>query len=412
MGGEVSVIRYGLVGIGGFGAQWLQALSLLEERGVARVAAAAERDRAGNASAWAALEARGVPVYASFDEMLSRGEGRLDVIGVATGIAYHEPLASQALAAGYNVLVEKPVAGTIEEVWRLRALEQSGGHWCAVGYQWLHSPTLQWIRHKLEAGALGILREGRSVVGWPRAASYYARNGWAGHLRDGGRWILDGPATNATAHYLTNLLYLAGVRLEGGTPVATVRAELYRAKPIESYDTCCLEVTLANGVRLLHYASHALAERIEPIMTLIGSEGTLEWRAEDDSAVLRDALGHEERYCNRDMAFNHARSFAQVARVCAGLEPAPLSGLAEGGPQVLVINLAFRSAGEIATVPAGSLEQAMDAQGSALVSIRGMAAALQEATRRGVLFSELGLPWARESQTFAAAGFRGFDAAP
>ncbi len=402
------MIHYGLVGIGGFGATWVRCLQEMEGKGLARLAAAAERDRAANAAQASALEARGCAIYPSLDALLDQCRTHLDVIGIATGIAYHEPLAVQALQAGYPVQVEKPVAGTVQEVAHLREVERRTGRWCAVGYQWLHSPTIRWIAGKLENGAIGPLQEARSMVGWPRQASYYARNAWAGRTRDAGHWILDGPATNATAHYLTNLLYLAGARLNGGVQIAAVRAELYRAKPIASYDTCCLEVTLTNGVRLLHYASHALARSFEPAMTLYGPQGSIYWQAQDDSAIVRYADGHEERYANPIPGGVHLRSFEQVARVAAGLDAAPLCGLAEAGTHVMAINLAFESAGRIATVPQEHTCRTAAADGSELVRIRGMEEALQEAQARGVLFSDLGLPWAQKSELYAAEGYAGF----
>ena len=402
------MINYGLVGIGGFGAAWVHCLQALEAAGLARLSAAAERDRAANAEGASALEARGCPVYSSLEELLARHHAPLHVIGIATGIAYHEPLATLALEAGHDVHIEKPVAGTVQEVAHLCEVTQRTNHWCAVGYQWLHSPTIQWIGARLASGDLGPLREARSMIGWPRAASYYARNAWAGQLRDGGRWVLDGPATNATAHYLTNILYLAGVRLDGPPSIAAVRAELYRAKPTPSYDTSCLEVTLSSGVRLLHYATHALSRPWEPVMDLYAAKGSIHWQAEGDMALLRYADGREERFANPSPAANHVRSFEQVARVAAGQEPAPLCGLAEGGPHVLTINLAFESAREIVTVPDEYTYQARDAEGSSLVGIRGMEEVLQEAQATGRLFSELGVPWARKSAEFPAEGYRSF----
>jgi predicted dehydrogenase len=64
-------------------------------------------------------------------------------------------LATRLIQAGYPVVVEKPVAGTIQEVDRLITVERQTGRWCAVDYQWLHSPTIQWLRQRIAAGALG-----------------------------------------------------------------------------------------------------------------------------------------------------------------------------------------------------------------------------------------------------------------
>jgi hypothetical protein len=47
------------------------------------------------------------------------------------------------------------------------------------------------------------------------------------------------------AHYLTNVLYLLAAQPGGSLEIASVRAELYRAKTDStSYDTACIEVRI------------------------------------------------------------------------------------------------------------------------------------------------------------------------
>ena len=399
------MIRYGMVGVGGFAETWARSLQMLEEKGIARLAAAAERRTEPCAAQIAALRARGCAIYTSLDEMLAAERGALDVIGLPVGIAQHEPLATRLMQAGYPVVVEKPVAGTIQEVDRLITVERQTGRWCAVDYQWLHSPTIQWLRQRIAAGALGAVREGRTVIGWPRAASYYARNAWAGQLRDGAAWVLDGPATNATAHYLTNVLYLLAAQPGGSLEIASVRAELYRAKPIPSYDTACIEVRMACGARLLHLSSHSVSESIEPVMTLEGERGVASWRSGDDTALIRYADGREESFSTPDPAYNHARSLEQAARVAAGQDPKPICGLAEGRPHVLTINLAFESSGTPRQIASEYIAERRAGDGSALVVITGMEQVLFTAYQQGAMFSDLGLPWASPSPSISAAGY-------
>ena len=132
--------------------------------------------------------------------------------GPPGGPAANAPLAVQAMEAGYNVLVEKPVTATVQDLAWMQEAERRTGRWCAVDYQFVYSPTTQWVLDKLTGGELGRLLEARVRISWPRSASYYARNAWAGQLRRAdGAWVLDGPATNATAHYLLQALYWAAV---------------------------------------------------------------------------------------------------------------------------------------------------------------------------------------------------------
>ena len=405
------MIAYGIVGIGGFAATWVRCLASLERQGVARLAAAVVRNRPKYAAEVARLEERGCKLYSSLEELLERGRGAIDIIGVPTGIPYHAPMTIQALRAGYPVLVEKPVAATIQEVRAMEEAERASGQWCAVGYQWIYSPTMRWLCERLAEGRLGAMREARAAIAWPRAAGYYARNPWAGQLRVEDHWVLDGPATNATAHYLTNLIYLAGVPSWEAARVTAVRAELYRSKPITSYDTSCIELHLAGGARLLHLVSHALAESSDPLTEIFCEKGRIRWEHTHDSAEIHYADGSVARYANPDPSTLHELPFAQVARVAAGLEPKPLCGLAEGGPHVLAINLAFESNKGVTVVPEQYCRTQLASDGTPLVRIRDMEEVLRRAFAEGRLFSEVGAPWARASSLVEAAGYERFPSA-
>jgi len=402
------MINYGVVGIGGFGAVWVRSLKTLEERGIARLAAAAERNREGCREQIAALEAEGRRTYDSLPAMLAHEGGNIDIVGIAAGVPAHEPLAVQAMEAGYHVHVEKPVAATIQEVARLQQVSQQTGQRCSVGYQFIYSPTMQWLRGKLYSGQLGAVQEMRSIISWPRAARYYARNGWAGRVRVDGRWVLDGPATNATAHHLMNMLYLAMYTGERQDVISTVQAELYRAKPIESYDTSCIRVTMASGAKLVNVTSHAVSESIEPTMDIICAGGAVSWTATDNTAIIHYADGREERFVDPDVEDNHVRPFAQVARVLNGEDAAPLCGLTEASLQVLVINLAFESSAGIWDIPADWVDGRIADDGSELVVVKEMEDALRRVQASGRLFSELDLPWAHHTQPFPALGYAAF----
>ena len=402
------MIRFGIVGISGFAATWLHSLETLAAQGIATLTAAAERDRGAHAATVEALRVRGCTVYGALHEMLAAEGDRIDVVGLPVGIPEHAHLAIEALQAGYPVLVEKPVAATVQEVEAMAEAARRADRWCAVDYQWIYSPTIQWLRERLGGERLGALREARSTIAWPRAASYYARNGWAGRVTVDERWVLDGPATNATAHYMTNMLYLAGAHFGGDRGIARVRAELYHAKSIASYDTSCIEVVLANGARLLHYASHAVDESIEPVMDIFCEGGRAHWESATDGAEIWYDDGGHECLAGAPAAQIHLLPFQQSARVVEGVEPRPLCGLAEAAPHVLAINLAFESSGGIHAIPAAYITREAWTDGSPLVAVAHLADQLREAHDRGQLFSDMGLPWACASRPVEARGYVAF----
>ncbi len=401
------MIRYGIVGVGGFAGTWVRSLRTLEGQGIANLEAAVIRNPDKYPEQVAVLRDAGRPIYATLDEMLAEGHGRLDVIGVPTGIPYHEPRAVQAMEAGYNVVIEKPAAGTIQEVERMAAAVQRTGRWCGVGYQQIYSPSIQWLRSKILDGSLGRLVEARSVICWPRPLSYYERNAWAGKLRSNDRWILDGPATNATAHFINHMTYLTQASEGDDFAIRTVRAELYRAKPIETYDTSSIEIITERGTRLYHYVTHSCVGSIEPTSVFECEKGTVYWERSGDSLRVEYRDGSREEFQNPDPAYVHAGFLAQIARVAAGEEPAPLCGIAEAAPQVLVINLAIESCRGILQIPEENT-YTVDANGSPLVAIQGIEDAMRTAFEKGGMLSDQDLSWAQQTEAMSPEGYTSF----
>jgi predicted dehydrogenase len=406
------VIRYGIVGIGGFATTWLRSLDALEREGAAKLSAAVVRNPDKYASQVAALRQAGCAIYPSLDAMLTETHGRIDVVGVPTGIADHVPMAAAAMQAGYPALIEKPVCATIQDALHLVAVEQQTGQWCAVGYQWIYSPTIQWLRQRLASGELGQIRQAKTRIGWPRADRYYARNPWAGQLRIGDRWVLDGPATNATAHYLTNMLYLCAAADPAEARILRVRGELYRARDIESYDTSAIELYLAGGAKLLHLATHAMRETVNPEMDITTEHADIHWDASTTRATIRHHNGRIETHEDADPAANHQRPLAHSAKIVAGQAERPLCGLTEGTPHVLAINLAFESSRGVHSMPPGQTQRTTSGQDGAIVCVIGMEEALDRAYQETCTFSDLQLSWAQVTSPANAEGYAKFPRDP
>jgi predicted dehydrogenase len=145
---------------------------------------------------------------------------------------------------------------------------------------------VQRLKADILAGAFGRAKRLRTMVLWPRDEAYYSRNRWAGAQRDAhGNWVWDSPVNNACAHYLHNMLYVTGDRVDRSAEPATVVAELYRAHPIENYDTAALRITTADGLELLFVVSHATASRVDPMFSFEFERGTVEFAGTPDGRI-------------------------------------------------------------------------------------------------------------------------------
>src|SRR5690606_17750573 len=129
------------------------------------------------------------------------------------------------------------------------------------------------LKRRLLEGAIGRI-ERVSVLGcWPRPTTYYGRNAWAGRARVESDWILDSRVNNAMAHIVNLAAFLAGPEMDRSIEPERLEAELYRAYPIENFDTASLRVEAAGGVSLLVLMTHACSRTIDPTIVLHGTSG-------------------------------------------------------------------------------------------------------------------------------------------
>jgi predicted dehydrogenase len=285
-----------LVGIGGYGHYYLDYL-LGEENTQFELVGAVDPlpERSGKVEA---LSEHGVPVFASLDACLAGAASELVI--VASPIQFHAEHMCTALAHGCHVLCEKPLCGSRGDIARMRSAEQESGRHVAIGYQWSFSDAIQALKADLLEGVLGAPRRFRTMTLWPRSHAYYARNSWAGKVQDAeGRWVLDSPVNNATAHYLHNMLYLLGPDVERSATPAQVNARLYRANEIENFDTAVMRVETTDGVEVLFYSTHASRTQRGPefILECEHATVTLTWH---EDIIATFAAGAAKSYGNPD----------------------------------------------------------------------------------------------------------------
>lgn len=177
----------------------------------------------------------GVQHFADCGAMLDGA--RPDIVAIMTPSGDHFIPASQALAAGCHVVVEKPLAVDAKEAAILAAGAARSGHVCATISQRRYEPAHQAMKALLDSGALGTLRLVEADVHWWRSDAYYVEKPWRGSLEQGG-----GSLFNQGIHNLDLMLFFAG---EVET-VAGMAATVGHAIGVEDLSTALLK--FANGV--------------------------------------------------------------------------------------------------------------------------------------------------------------------
>ncbi len=255
-------IKIVLIGIGGYGGNYTHFLRTRTEQDFTLEGVV--DPFADKAPEYDWVREQGVPIYQTPEEFYA--EKNADLAMIATPIPLHRDHCLCAMEHGSNVLVEKPLCPTLQDADLLAEVSRRTGKFLAVGYQWSFSRPILDLKADILAGKLGKPLYMKAFVSWKRFKRYYSGY-WKGKYRDAdGNWILDSVITNATAHYLHNLFFVAGASLPDGAALNAaampekVRAETYHVKPdTETPDVFVLRGTLPEGVPFWYGCSYSLA---------------------------------------------------------------------------------------------------------------------------------------------------------
>lgn len=381
--------RVGLVGLGGYARVHLQHLRDFHARGRLELAAAVAFAPEQEADEAAALCAQGCRVLPGFAELLAAlPELRLDLVVVPTPIHLHAPMTLALLRAGVNVLVEKPVTASPADAEEIARTARECGRMVAVGFQYLHAPEILALKTKLLAGAIGPLRRLVVHAAWPRGQNYYARNNWAGRLSAGGQPVLDSPVNNAMSHFLMLMLFLAGRTPADAAPPVRLSAELYRAQPIESFDTAVVRLETAEGCRLDFYGTHSSREIGRPSLRIEGRDGLAEW-VQDGYARIETAAGRWQQDADTEATTRERMLLDVLGRLCGGENFICAPELAALHVRCVSLLHAFVP---IVSVPAAETARHKIAQ-EEFIYVRGLDELLAHAARHGTTLAAAGAHW-------------------
>jgi predicted dehydrogenase len=361
-----------LVGAGGHG-RW-------HRRRIAELAGAGRVRLAGLADPAPVEDAGEVPVFPEHRALLAAV--RPQVVVICTPPHTHLPIAMDALAAGCDVLLEKPPVTGLEEHDRLLAAVRGSGRACQVGFQALGSAALTRLTDAMAAGDLGQVTAIATVASWQRDDAYYRRSDWAG------RRGVDGSLVNPLAHAVMQSLAVADAA-GAGDPVR-LTAERYRTRPIETDDTAFARLEFAGGLRLLAAVTLAGEDFIAGEVIVTGTAGRAVLEYPTDRLALPGDPGLREVPGRTDLLANlldHRRDPAGVPLL------APLERTA-----------AFTAFAETLTTadqPLPKLLTGTVAVGEPPVRvIPGINAVLRRCADTGSLPSELGVAWAETTRNY------------
>jgi predicted dehydrogenase len=182
-------VRYAVVGVG-----WIAQTAFLpgvEHTGNSEVVAlvTGHEEKAQKVGEKYGISA--VYSYEEFDELL--GSETIDAVYLATPNWDHVELAVKTLEAGVHLLLEKPMAVSVEECERISAAAEGSGAKLMIAYRLHHEPGMMAALDTVRSGKLGQLRYFNSSFSQPVSGqNHRAKNGyWAGPVPDMGPYPIN-----------------------------------------------------------------------------------------------------------------------------------------------------------------------------------------------------------------------------
>lgn len=271
--------RFGIIGCGtvaGIHAAAIESMDQAELAGVFDpVPAKAEAFAAEN----------GTAVYDSLEKMLA--DPSIDIVNICTPSSTHASLAIQAARAGKHVVIEKPVATSLEEADAVVRTVTETGVKAAVISQLRFASDVQRLHQAIQQKALGKIVLASLSMRYSRDSSYYQKKSWRGQWKASG----GGALMNQGIHGVDLLCYLCG-------PVKKVHAfSKTLVHPIEVEDTLCSLLEYESGAMGVLEVTTAVHPGRARVLVVSGTKGdvtlTEETVTEWNGMLPLESTGHQ-----------------------------------------------------------------------------------------------------------------------
>ena len=181
---DTDAMRFGLVGYGAFGRLHAQCIGRVASARLAAICA-----RSDDAAARARADFPDLAVYRDYRELVA--DAAVGVVDVVTPNHTHAEIGEAALAAGKDLLLEKPMANTVEGCDRLIAAARRHDRLINVGHELRLSSQWGTIKRLIDEGAIG--RPAYANLSLFRHPYRPGAGGWRHDPGRVGSWILEEP---------------------------------------------------------------------------------------------------------------------------------------------------------------------------------------------------------------------------
>lgn len=210
------------------------------------------------------VENTNVKVYTDYIQMLQNED--IDTVSICTESGYHAKIAIDCLNYGKHVLIEKPMALSLEDADRIIELGIQKNLKVGVCHQNRFNPPIQKLRRAIEEGRFGKIINGTARILWTRDQNYYNQAPWRGtKALDGGTLM------NQCIHNIDLLQWMMGSEIE---KVHCERGNFLRN--IEMEDFGAILIRFKNGsIGIVEGSACVYPKNLEETLSIFGEKGTV-----------------------------------------------------------------------------------------------------------------------------------------
>lgn len=282
-----------------------------------------------------------IPYYIDMDSMMQKEQ--IDVVCVLTESGYHAKHVINLSKYGKHIIVEKPMALTIDDADdMISACEKNNCRLFVVKQNRFNLPVIK-LRESLEANRFGKLFMGTVRVRWCRTEEYYNQAPWRG------TWALDGGViTNQASHHIDLLEWMMG-------KVDSVYAKGIQALAnIEAEDTAVVILKFRNGAIGTIEATTAIRPKdLEGSLSILGEKGSVEiggfavnkmlhWNFNEKVQGDDDVINNYSENPPNVYGFGHQAYYEHVVDCILNKKPHLVNGF-EGRKSVELISAIYES---------------------------------------------------------------------
>lgn len=221
----------------------------------------------------------------------------IELVGIATESGKHAEIALECISRGVNVIIEKPMAMSMEDADKIITMAEEKGVKVAACHQNRFNLAIQKLRGAVEQGRFGKLSHGSINVRWNRGRSYYEQAPWRGTWEQDG-----GTLMNQCIHGIDLLRWMLGDEVEEIYGATRQRFHDY----LEAEDVGVAVLKFKNGaVGTVEGTSNVYPKNLEETLYVFGESGTVKvggtsannidvWEFADETEADAEAKGLQE----------------------------------------------------------------------------------------------------------------------